>query len=53
MTWLKKRLRQLKLYRKGPSVIYSPVPAVTEAIKVKLLYIMIAYTAGNYVYRRS
>ena len=36
MTWLKKRLRQLGLHRKGPSVTYSPIPVISEAIKVNI-----------------
>jgi len=36
LTWLKKRLKQLGLHRRGPAVTYSPVPAVMEAIKVTI-----------------
>ena len=48
LTWLKKRLRQLELHRRGPSITYSPVPAVIEAIKVYIyiyiyIYIFKAY----------
>ena len=46
LTWLKKRLRQLELPRRGPSIAYSPVPAVIEAIKVYIyiyIYIFKAY----------
>ena len=41
LTWLKKRLRQLELHRRGPSITYSPVPTVIEAIKYIYIYIYI------------
>ena len=42
MTWLKKKLHNLGLHRKGPLVQYSPVSQVQAAIEV--WYVVCWYT---------
>lgn len=34
MTWLKKKIQELGLYRRGIHVSYTPIPLVKKAIKV-------------------
>ena len=34
MSWLKKKLKQLGLYRRGTNMQYSPLPVVKAAVKV-------------------
>ena len=43
MTWLKKRLKELGLQRRGPLVHYSPLPRVQAAIEVCYITVHVCY----------
>ncbi len=50
MTYLKKRLKALKLHRRGINVQYSHVSQVQAAIEVRVHHVVVSISAGLFYF---